>query len=222
MDNKELVKCLDVLEKDNKYVLIPSKVGYTIVCWSKTSVESKFREKNRPKDKKSVFLVNYKLLKKLAVLPKKYIPLIEEVNNDRLLCSFILKRRKNKLFNLMPKYTSQMSINPSDETSSFAINAGLYTEEIVKQALKRSMILVCSSANKSGVGNEGVFKKIPKNIVKNSGYNIIDDGYVLKTYSPKNRDRGPIIRLANNKIEIIRDGLMMDKIKKIIKKYEKI
>lgn len=223
MDTKEKIKkALDILETGNKYVLMPAKVGYTIVCWSKKSVQSKFDEKNRPKNKRSVFLVNYDLLKQIAIIPSKYKPFVEEINRKNLLCSFVLKRKKSKLFDRMPKYTSLMSMDPNDKTSSFAINASPYVDELVNQAKKRKMLLVCSSANKSGVGNEGIFKKIPKNIVRSSGLNIMDDEYVLKTYSPKNRDRGPILRLANNKIEIIRDGLMMDRVKKVIKKHETI
>ncbi len=215
-------QALDALESSDKYVILPTKVGYTVACWSEKSTVSMFEEKGRSLDKPAVFLLNHDLLKDLAIIPSDYQGIVDGINEERLLCSFVLNRKPHDLFDHMPEVTNRMSSSAVDNTSSFAINAGIYTDELTRQATQRNMLIVCSSANKSGVGNEGIFSKIPQNILDASAFHVEDDKYVLQTYSPDNRDRGPIIRLANNKVELLREGLMMGEVKKVIEEYEQI
>lgn len=194
--------------------IIPSRVGYTLLGNSEDSLHKMFRIKGRPLSKPCVVLTNRKLLNELA-LTSEVNTLIDKINDHKLLCGFILPRKENKLYTSLTSWTNYYSQH--NGTSCFVINAGEYIDYLVNRAYEDCILIVGSSANQSGTGNEGVFLKIPEQIRKNVDFSINDDNYVSKEYNPITREQGVMIEWLNGKPVILRRGLFIDKIEEILK-----
>lgn len=195
--------------------IIPSKVGYTLIGNCEKAISKMFAIKGRPLSKPCVVLTRRDLLDGLAEIPKKYIPFINAIQESKMLCGFILKRKSNRLFDSLDQYTNQYS-EREDETSCFVINGGGYFQYLIDHAYADGTLVVGSSANKSGTGNEGTFMNIPQNIRREVDYAIEDNAYVWQNYNPVTREQGVMVDITGDKPFIVRKGLKFTEIAKII------
>lgn len=195
--------------------IIPSKVGYTLIGNSEKAISKMFAIKGRPLSKPCVVLTRRDLLDELAEIPKKYIPFINAIEASKMLCGFILKRKSHKLFDSLDEYTNRYSKREND-TSCFVINGGGYFQYLIDHAYKDGTLVVGSSANKSGTGNEGVFINIPQNIREEVDYALEDNEYVWQNYNPKTREQGVMVDITGERPFIVRKGLKFAEIAKII------
>ena len=195
--------------------IIPSKVGYTLIGSCEKAISKMFAIKGRPLSKPCVVLTRRDLLDELAEVPKKYIPFINAIQESKMLCGFILKRKSNRLFDSLDQYTNQNS-QRKDGTSCFVINGGGYFQYLIDHAHTDGTLVVGSSANKSGTGNEGTFMNIPQNIREEVDYAIEDNAYVWQNYNPVTREQGVMVDITGHKPFIVRKGLKFTEIAKII------
>lgn len=211
---KSIKEAYSVIKKGG-LTIIPSRVGYTLLGNSDESIKKMFKLKNRPLGKPAIILTKRDKLDVFAEIPKKYNKIIDSINDKNLLCSFVLKRNKNPIYNSLAPFTNEYS--QKEGTSCFVINPGEYLEYLVEKSLEDDILIVGSSANISGTGNEGIFTNLPEQITKKVDYYITDDDFIKREYNPLTRDRGVILDLSKNKLTIIRKGLFYDQIKNILK-----
>lgn len=204
--------------KDGGLIIAPSRVGYTLLGNSDQSIEKMFELKGRPKTKPCVVLTKRSFLDEIAQIPEKYIPLIDAIDSKKLLCGFILKRKEHNLFNLLPPFSNQFS-KRDNNTSCFVINTGGYLEYLVDHGLEDNILVVGSSANKSGTGNEGIFGNIPENIREGVEYGLEDDEFVKVDYNAETREQGVMIDLTGDEPVVTRRGLRYPEIKQLIIDY---
>lgn len=213
----EIAKAYQAI-KGGGLIIAPSRVGYTLLGNSDQSIEKMFEIKGRPKTKPCVVLSKRSFLPEIAEIPEKYIPLIDAIDSKHLLCGLILKRREHGLFNLLPPFSNQFS-KRDNNTSCFVINTGGYLEYLVDQGLKDEILVVGSSANKSGTGNEGIFGSIPENIRARIEYGLEDDEFVRHDYNPETREQGVMIDLTGDEPIVTRRGLKYPVIKQLVIDY---
>jgi tRNA A37 threonylcarbamoyladenosine synthetase subunit TsaC/SUA5/YrdC len=194
--------------------IIPSRVGYTLLGNSEEAISKMFKLKNRPLTKPCVVLTNRKTLDELAEIPATAIKIIDEIDKQKLLCGFILPRKKHELYNSLSPWTS--SYSQKGGTSCFVINAGEYINYLVEQSIKDKILIVGSSANQSGTGNEGIFSNIPDYIRRNVNFALEDDKFFGKEYNPKTREQGVMIEWLKSKPNILRRGIFISEIEKIL------
>ena len=195
--------------------IIPSRVGYTLLGNSENSIRKMFKIKGRPLSKPCVILTNRKILSELAIVSEKSITLVDKINKQKLLCGFILPRKEHELYTSLTRWTSYYSQHKG--TSCFVINAGQYIDYLVNKSFDDEILIVGSSANRSGTGNEGIFSKIPKEIRDNVDCAIKDDSFVSREYNPNTRGQGVMIEWIKDKPAILRRGLFIDEIERILK-----
>lgn len=199
----------------NGLIICPTKVGYILVAQHSSALERKFMLKKRPIRKSAVLLTNYSMLLRISVIPKDHRLFIEKINNCRILCGFILKRKKTE-FNMCTESMNAYTMQPN-KTSCFVINHGAYSEKLVMMASQENHYLFASSANISGTGNKGRFSNIATSITKATDFCIEDDAYVSQRYADEVSEQGVMVDLCSSKPVVIRLGLYSDVIINILR-----
>ncbi|MCI0542548.1 Sua5/YciO/YrdC/YwlC family protein [bacterium] len=197
--------------------IVPSRVGYTLLGNSEHAIKKMFDVKGRPLTKPCVVLTKHSFLPEIAEIPPQYMAFVDSIEEQKLLCGFILKRKTHSIFDSLPEYV-RLNSRRDDDTSCFVINAGLYIQYLVEEALKDGTVVVGSSANASGTGNEGIFANIPTNIQKAVEYFVEDDVYVRREYNHATREQGVMVALFGKRPEITRKGIMHSKIVELLQK----
>jgi tRNA A37 threonylcarbamoyladenosine synthetase subunit TsaC/SUA5/YrdC len=215
---KQAIKRAYLNIKKSGLAIIPSRVGYTLLGNTDQAIKKMFELKGRPLSKPCVILTRYDFLDQIAQVPKKYQPFIQRIEQEKLLCGFILKRRKHPVFSSLSPFANEYSKRP-DGTSCFVINAGDYIQYLVDNSLKDGTVVVGSSANKSGTGNEGIFGNIPQNILDGVDDYIEDDNFVSFEYNPQTREQGVMVDLNGDKPVVIRKGLQYPYIQSVLDEY---
>jgi len=77
-------------------------------------------------------------------------------------------------------------------------------------------VVVGSSANKSGTGNEGIFENIPLEIRRNVEYGLGHNEFVAQEYDPVTRQQGVMVDLLGDEPVVIRKGLKSRELEAII------
>jgi tRNA A37 threonylcarbamoyladenosine synthetase subunit TsaC/SUA5/YrdC len=201
--------------RDGELAIIPSCVGYTLLGNGEHAIRKMFEVKGRPLSKPCVVLTKHAFLPEIAEIPPQYLSFIDAIEERKLLCGFILKQKQHALFDSLSEYVRSYS-RRDDGTSCFVVNAGRYIQYLVERALADGTVIVGSSANKSGTGNEGVFANIPANIRERAGYAIEDDLYVSREYNHATREQGVMVSLVEEKPVVTRKGLMYAEIEDLI------
>lgn len=201
--------------KSGGLAIIPSRVGYVLLGNSERSIKKMFEIKNRPLSKPAVILTKLTMIKELAEAPDSVWGIIRKIDYNHLLCGVVLKRKNGRFYKSLSEWTSEHS--QKDGTSCFVINGGEYLDYLVNKSEEDEILIVGSSANISGEGNEGNFSRLSKKIINNVDYVIEDDLYVMQEYDPSTRERGAIVNFSSEKIEVLRKGLFYDKIAGILK-----
>lgn len=214
VQEKEIGKAYTCI-KNGGLAIIPSRVGYTLLGNSESSIKKMFELKGRPLTKPCVVLTRHDFLEDIAYIPERHFPFIDAIEEQKLLCGFILKRKEHEVFNSLTQYVSQYS-KREDDTSCFVINAGEYIQSLVDYALQDGTLVVGSSANQSGTGNEGVFENIPEKIRGGVDYALKDDVFVGREYNYETREQGVMVDLFDENPKIIRKGIMYSHIKKLM------
>jgi isopropylmalate/homocitrate/citramalate synthase len=200
--------------KEGGLAIIPSRVGYTLLGNSESSIRKMFKIKNRPLSKPCVVLTNNDIVDKLAYIGTDTREMIDNVDCEGLLCGFVLHRKPSDMYESLSDWTNMYSQN--DGTSCFVINAGKYIDYLVEKASKDGVLIVGSSANMSGTGNEGIFLNIPGSIRTSVECAIEDDAYVSEGYDPKTREQGVILDCSSDKAQVTRKGFCYNQIKYIV------
>lgn len=190
--------------KQGGLAIIPSRVGYTLLGNSDSSIRKMYNIKGRPLSKPCVLLTTLSDMCEMAEVQGEHIRLIQAIDRRQLLCGFILKRKEHPTLSTLPKWTNRQS--QKDNTSCYVIHGGKYIEHLVTLAKADGIMIVGSSANKSGTGNEGHFKRIPVEIRSSVDAYVNDDEYVHHEYNPMTREQGVMIDLTGNRPQIIRKG----------------
>lgn len=201
--------------KNGGLAIIPTRVGHVLLGNSEQAISKMFVIKNRPLTKPAVVLTRYDILPQIAEVPEKYKHLIASIEHSKILCGFILKRKEHTVFSSLAGYTNQNAQKP-DGTSCFVINHGEYTQYLVDKAWEDKTVVVGSSANKSGTGNEGVFENIPAEIRDNVEYGLGHNEFVAQEYDPVTRQQGVMVDLMGEEPVIIRSGLKSAQLEAII------
>ncbi len=201
--------------KSGGLAIIPSRVGYTLLGNSENAIRKMFEIKGRALSKPCVVLTKRALLLEIAEVPERYLPFIDAIEEQKLLCGFILNRKPHSIFDSLSDYVCSNSMR-GNGTSCFVINAGPYIQHLVELASADGTVVVGSSANKSGTGNEGIFLNIPKNIREGADYKVEDDFFVSREYNHATREQGVMVSLFGEKPEVIRKGIMYSQIQKLI------
>ncbi|HSW89946.1 MAG TPA: Sua5/YciO/YrdC/YwlC family protein [Patescibacteria group bacterium] len=212
-------KAYDVI-RSGGLTVIPSRVGYTMLGSSDSAMQKMFELKGRPLTKPAVVLTRFELINELAYVPPKHWELIENIHSEGLLCGFILPRKKHKFFSAQTEFANKNS-QRDNGTSCFVIHGGEYIEYLVGRAIEDGVVVIGSSANKSGTGNEGMFSRIPAEILAGVDYAIEDDAYVHQEYDPASRAQGVMVDLNGGEAVIIREGLATEKIKAHVHAHNK-
>lgn len=203
--------------KNGGLAIIPSKVGYTLLGNTDQAIQKMYQLKGRPLTKPCVVLTRRDILEEIADVPPQYLEFINLIENDKLLCGFILKRKKHDFFDSLSPFANQYSQLPNG-TSCFVINAGEYIQYLVDQSLNEGTFVVGSSANQSGTGNEGFFEKIPESIRQGVDAFVEHNEFVHQEYNPQTRAQGVMVDLTQEKPIIIRKGLKLEYIEDLLKK----
>lgn len=201
--------------KKKGLAIIPTRVGHVLLGNSEESIFKMFSIKHRPLTKPCVIISRYDILQQVAVIPQKYKHLIDTIEHSKILCGFILKRKDHKVFRSLSKYVNQ-NAQKTDGSSCFVINHGEYTQYLVDRAWEDKTLIVGSSANKSGTGNEGIFENIPAEIRDNVAYGLAHNEFVAQEYDPVSRQQGVMVDLMGEEPVIIRRGLKCVELEAII------
>ncbi len=197
-------------------VIVPTRVGYVLLGNTDKAIQKMFELKGRPLTKPCVVLTKRSLLEQIAVVPEKYLPFINAIEDAKLLCGFILKRKEHPFFDSLSPFANKYSML-GDGTSCFVINASDYIQHLVDQAEKDGTFIVGSSANQSGTGNEGFFERIPEKIRQGVDGYVEHNEYVHQEYNPETREQGVMVDLTKDRPVIIRKGLKLSQIENILR-----
>ncbi|MFH1521351.1 MAG: Sua5/YciO/YrdC/YwlC family protein [archaeon] len=191
--------------KTGGLAIVPTRIGYILAGNTEQAMRKKFELKHRPISKPAVVITDYSNLFRITDIPFEYHSIVSAVQEQNLLCGFILHRRESE-FSMIDDYTNKVS-KLEDDTSCFAINHGHYSEYLVARATADRTLISASSANRCGVGNKGRFKNIGNDIINGADFAIEDDEYVAQRYELDCGERGTIMSLVRDKPVIIRKGL---------------
>ncbi len=200
--------------------IIPSRVGYTLLGNGEKAITKMYQLKGRPLSKPCIVITRYDILQQIADIPQKFTHLIDVIEHSKILCGFILKRKEHKVFTSLAKFTNQNAMK-KDGTTCFVINSGEYTQFLVDKSWEDSTVIVGSSANKSGTGNEGIFTNIPEEIRQGIDYGLSHDEFVAQEYDPISRQQGVMVDLTGEEPVIIRKGLKCRELEAIIMAFTK-
>lgn len=206
--------------KKGGLAIIPTRVGHVLLGNSGEAIAKMFTIKHRPLTKPCVVLTRFDILPAIAQIPKHYTQLIAAIEHSKILCGFILKRKDHQVFVSLAQYTNQ-NAQKADGSSCFVINHGEYTQYLVDKAWEDKTVIVGSSANKSGTGNEGIFENIPAEIRDNVEYGLGHNEFVAQEYDPVTRQQGVMIDLLGPEPVIIRRGLKSLELEAIILAFTK-
>ena len=194
--------------------IIPSRVGYALLGNSEESIRKMYELKGRPLSKPCIVLTTAPMLDEIAMIPPFAREVIHTIEKEKLLCGFILPRKDNSIYQSLSTWTSAYS--QKNGTSCFVINAGDYVEYLTKKSIEDKIIVVGSSANASGTGNERIFSRLPESIRTGIDCAIEDDAFVKRESSPDSREQGVIVDCTTGKMMIVRKGQFYGRIHEII------
>lgn len=212
---KDKIEKAYIVIKDGGLAIIPTRVGHVLLGNSEKAISKMFKIKHRPMSKPAVVLTRFDILPLISQIPDKFDPLVAAIEHSKILCGFILRRKSNKVFDNLSQYTNQ-NAQKADGTSCFVINHGEYTGYLVDKAWRDQTVIVGSSANKSGTGNEGIFENIPLEIRDNVEYGLGHNEFVAQEYDPVSRQQGVMVDLMEEEPVIIRKGLKSQELEAII------
>lgn len=193
---------------------MPTKVGYILTCTSGSALQLKYELKSRSLSKPAVVLTDDQSIFQLAKIPKRYQDIIQRIRESRILCGFILHRDEDH-FTAQDQFARLHSKN-IDGTTCFVINHGYYSEYLAQRFFAKKKILLASSANLSGRGNNGRFDCIGQQITTAVAGSISDDPYVALRYEPGSGEQGVMINLLGDQPEIIRRGVDFELLKSLL------
>ena len=186
-------------------VIFPSNVGYALFGHSDESMQLMFQIKQRPYTKASVVIGNLSILEEVAKLTKKIREAIEFVVKDYP-CAFIVPANESSTYlNKLGRWALKNLI--TDGYIAVFLNIGDLATQLVVLGEKEHFLIIGSSANHSGAGNNYIFSEVEKEIT-DAVQGSIDDGPSRYTH-PQNRGT-TIINFFNNSIQ--RDGILCTEI----------
>jgi len=170
---------VEVLLKEGKMIVCPTKVGYIIMTVDIGGLERKFSSKQRAPNKPGVVLcVSLEQLRELAELNSEIEGLYQKAWDNDVLLGCILPWKENAK-HLIPSDGSEELMMDRRSTSCFVIKFGVPSELIAHELWNEYRKLsFASSANPSGKGNSGRIAGIGERIHKEADLVIGADDYV--------------------------------------------
>lgn len=204
--------------KNRGLILVPSDVGFVLLGNSKKSIKKMYRIKGRPEYKPCMIIGNNKkIFDEITDVSKivfnRYIKPIKDMG---YLCAFIIPMNKNanQWYDSLDRWVLEHS--SENETVSVPFNAGKIIDKLSILAEKDNLLIVGSSANKSGSGNSYSFEEVPQNIIDNVDY-IIYESKPAKFESKKSKNLGgTILDLSKAKPKVFRKGVLFKEINNLL------
>lgn len=201
---------LDLLLKDGKFVVVPTKVGYIIATSDKAGLERKFSAKNRKRNKPGVVLVgSMEQLKATAQLTPNIEKLYQQCwDRDILLGCILPWKEEGKKY--IPEDGSEELMTDVRGTSCFVINFGVPGSQLAEALWeKENKLMFASSANPSGKGNRGLVEGIGEEIANEADLIIEGNDYVASIQpedSVETRyEQGVMISMVDQKGKLLPD-----------------
>lgn len=217
-------EAINLLLKEGKAVVTPTKVGYIITTTDRVGLEKKFALKQRPLSKPGVVLCSsFEQVAELAEVNDSIRKLYESCENQDLLLGCILPWKPEAIERYVPADGTRELIMDKRNTSCFVIRFGKPSEQICKELWDNHRRLVfASSANPSGKGNRGKLEGVGERILSGVDLAIENDAYVADQQpdaTPETRyEQGVMVSLVDangcltDSPTVIRKGLVVEKI----------
>jgi tRNA A37 threonylcarbamoyladenosine synthetase subunit TsaC/SUA5/YrdC len=174
--NREAV---DLLQKEGKMIVTPTKVGYIIMVSDFSGLQRKFTAKQRTLNKPSVVLCSsIGQLHELAELNDEIEAVYQRAWDNDILLGCILPWKEMARRHIPDDGSASMMMDRRG-TSCFVIKFGV-PSELIARALwdEHGKIAFASSANPSGKGNSGRVDGIGERINNEADLVIAADDYV--------------------------------------------
>jgi tRNA A37 threonylcarbamoyladenosine synthetase subunit TsaC/SUA5/YrdC len=141
--------------------LIPADIGYGFLGHSLASIEKMYALKDRRFDNPCITVGNLDGIASLALLPDRaLLEWLAEISALTTLAVVVQVKRESPLVASLDPWVYEHSSNRG--TMAIFLNPGPFVERMVMRAYEAGMILVGSSGNASGTGNNYRFHDVPQ------------------------------------------------------------
>ncbi|MBD1583641.1 Sua5/YciO/YrdC/YwlC family protein [Pseudoalteromonas sp. S16_S37] len=148
--------------------LIKANIGYGLLGNTESSIKKMYRIKGRPYSNPCIIPANLELASEIAVISDTTMSWLEEITKKTTLAVvFKLKEDAKYIDKLDPWVKNQATVN---NTVALFLNTGNYIEDMIKIAIKKDMLLVGSSGNMSGHGNQYDIRTVGDDIVNEADF----------------------------------------------------
>ncbi len=191
--------------------IVPADIGYGFLGRSKGAVEKMYRLKGRSLTNPSIIAANIDILSKISPdLDRKLHEWIRQISAQTTLAVVVPFSENNELILSIDSTIRKTYLK--DGNIAVFLNCGFFIEQMVKIAETKKYLLIGSSANISGYGNNYAFSDLPEIFIKEADYYF--DANVMK-YDNNQKLATTILNFANYTIN--RKGVNF---KPIIDSYE--
>ena len=190
--DKEILESYNLIKK-GCLVLGHSNIGYGLFGNSEKSLKLMFELKGRPKTNPSIVIGNLRVFSDIAKVSTETKKIVEEVSK-KYICAFVvpINENSNYIRNLSPWVREHST---KDNTIGVFLNTGHFTEGLTKLGESDNLLIIGSSANISGTGNNYSLGEVEEEIKKKVDYSF-DGGYAK--YRNDEKLATTIINLSNN------------------------
>jgi tRNA A37 threonylcarbamoyladenosine synthetase subunit TsaC/SUA5/YrdC len=201
---------IDAIENGG-LALIKAHIGYGLLGNSESSIKKMYNIKGRPYSNPCIIPANLELASQIAEISKTTMSWLEEITQKTTL-AVVFKIKEDAVFlkGLDPWVREQATVN---NTVALFLNTGDYIEDMVEIAMKKNMLLIGSSGNLSGHGNQYEVESVGDEIVNQADF-FYDGGECI--YKNDKRMATTIINNSNKTVR--RRGVNSES---IISSYER-
>ncbi len=159
---------------DGGLCLLKADIGYGLFGTSEEAIKKMFEIKGRPTSNPCIVLGNVKVLEELCpTLPSTYRDFILNLIPKTTLAVRYTADLKSALWSSLPPWVQAHSSNAG--TIAIFLNTGNTTERLCERAFQDRQLIVGSSSNRSGAGNNYRFEDIPEYIRSRVDFSL-DEG----------------------------------------------
>jgi tRNA A37 threonylcarbamoyladenosine synthetase subunit TsaC/SUA5/YrdC len=151
--------------------LVPADIGYGFLGHSRASIERMYALKGRPDDNPCISVGDVELVASLALLPDRaLIGWLDEIAVETTLAVVVRVDTQHAMVRgLDPWVFARAS---SGGTIAIFLNPGEFVVRMVERARAAEMLLIGSSGNFSGQGNNFRFHEVPESIRNGVDYSL--------------------------------------------------
>ncbi|WP_366526759.1 Sua5/YciO/YrdC/YwlC family protein [Ferrimicrobium sp.] len=198
---------LDALARPGSLIVSATKVGYILMAIDGIGLGRKFDAKQRNRNKPAVVLcASLEELEELAVLNNEIRAFYRMHWESGLLLGCILPWRTQAQTRI-PDSTTRELVMDGRGTSCFVVRFGRPAEQLVAALWDKGRLVFASSANPSGIGNEGRVDGIGERIAQAADCIVEADEYVSSIQPGKDQsqrhEQGVMVSMVDDEGKLI-------------------